>query len=116
VLTGLKEVPADVKESARGMGFTPTRQLLRIELPLALPAIMAGLRIATVTTIGLVTVTALIGAGGLGQLIRDGLNQDFRTLTTVGAAGSVALAVVADSLLVGVQWLVTPWARKRSGA
>lgn len=116
VLTGLKDVPSEVKESARGMGFTPTRQLLRIELPLAMPAIMAGLRIATVTTIGLVTVTALIGAGGLGQLIRDGLNQDFRTLTTVGAVGSVALAVVADSFLVGVQWLITPWARKRSAS
>ncbi len=115
ILTGLSDVPSDVKESARGMGFTPTGQLLRIELPLAVPAMMAGLRIATVTTIGLVTVTAIIGAGGLGQLILGGLNQDFRTLTVVGAVGSVALAVVADSLLVGVEKLMTPWTRKRAG-
>jgi osmoprotectant transport system permease protein len=115
ILTGLGDVPSDVKESARGMGFTPTGQLLRIELPLAVPAMMAGLRIATVTTIGLVTVTAIIGAGGLGQLILGGLNQDFRTLTVVGAVGSVALAVVADSLLVGVEKLITPWTRKRAG-
>lgn len=113
ILTGLHDVPADVKESARGMGYTPGGQLLRIELPLAVPAMMAGIRIATVTTIGLVTVTALIGAGGLGQLINDGLQQDFRTLTVVGAAGSVALAVVADFLLVGVERLVTPWARRQ---
>ncbi|MDQ1392332.1 MAG: osmoprotectant transport system permease protein [Acidimicrobiaceae bacterium] len=115
VLTGLREVPADIREAARGMGYTPTGQLLRVELPLAVPAIMAGLRVATVTTIGLVTITALIGAGGLGQLIYGGLNQDFRTLTVVGALASVALAVVADGVLVGVQRLVTPWTRRRSG-
>jgi osmoprotectant transport system permease protein len=112
VLTGLDAVPADIREVAVGMGFTPTRQLLRVELPLAVPAIMAGIRIATVTTIGLVTITALIGAGGLGQLINDGLNQDFRTLTVVGAAGSVALALVADTVLVGVTRLITPWSRR----
>jgi osmoprotectant transport system permease protein len=112
VLTGLSSVPADIREAARGMGYTPTGQLLRVELPLAVPSIMAGIRIATVTTIGLVTVTALIGAGGLGQLINDGLNQDFRTLTVVGAAGSVALAIVADTVLVGVERLLTPWARR----
>ncbi len=112
MLAGLGAVPDDIREAARGMGFTPTGQLLRVELPLAVPAIMAGLRIATVTTIGLVTVTALIGAGGLGQLINDGLNQDFRTLTVVGAVGSVALAVVADTVLVGVERLITPWSRR----
>jgi osmoprotectant transport system permease protein len=115
VLAGLGAVPADIREAARGMGYTPTGQLLRVELPLAVPAIFAGVRIATVTTIGLVTVTALIGAGGLGQMINDGLTQDFRTLTVVGAAGSVLLAVVADTLLIGVQWLVTPWSHRRGG-
>jgi osmoprotectant transport system permease protein len=112
VLTGLGSVPADIREAALGMGFTPTRQLLRVELPLAVPSMMAGLRIATVTTIGLVTVTALIGAGGLGQLIYGGLNQDFRTLTVVGAAASVGLAFVADSILVVVTRLITPWSRR----
>jgi osmoprotectant transport system permease protein len=112
VVAGLDAVPADVREAAQGMGFSRTGQFLRIELPLATPAIIAGVRIATVTTIGLVTVTALIGKGGLGQLIYDGLNRDFKTPLTVGAVLSVALAVVADAVLLGFQRLVTPWARR----
>jgi osmoprotectant transport system permease protein len=112
VVAGLDAVPADVREAARGMGFSPIRQFFRIELPLAIPAIVAGVRIATVTTIGLVTVTALIGKGGLGQLIYDGLNRDFKTPLTVGAVLSVALAFVADRLLLIVQHLLTPWTRR----
>jgi len=112
VVAGLDAVPEDVREAARGMGFSPMSQFLRIELPLASPAIMAGVRLATVTTIGLVTVTALIGKGGLGQLIYDGLNRDFKTPLTVGAVLSVALAAVADRLLLTVQHLVAPWARR----
>jgi osmoprotectant transport system permease protein len=114
ILVGLDGVPDDVRESAQGMGFGPGRQLLRIELPLAAPVIFAGVRIATVTTIGLVTVTALIGQGGLGQLILDGLIRDFRTPLVVGSVLSVALAVVADGFLAGVQRLLTPWARRKS--
>jgi osmoprotectant transport system permease protein len=113
ILAGLDDVPSDVREAAHGMGFTAGRQLLRIELPLALPAIMAGVRIATVTTIGLVTVAALIGAGGLGQLINDGLVNSFRTETVLGAVGSVALAAVVDALLLGTQRLITPWSRRQ---
>jgi osmoprotectant transport system permease protein len=113
ILAGLDDVPSDVREAAHGMGFTASRQLLRIELPLALPAIMAGIRIATVTTIGLVTVAALIGAGGLGQLINDGLVNSFRTETVLGAVGSVALAAVVDALLLGTQRLITPWSRRQ---
>jgi osmoprotectant transport system permease protein len=112
ILVGLEGVPPDVRESARGMGFSPGRQFLRIELPLALPVILAGVRIATVTTIGLVTVTALIGQGGLGQLILDGLIRDFRTPLVVGSALSVVLAVVADGFLAGLQRVLTPWARR----
>jgi osmoprotectant transport system permease protein len=112
-VTGLDGVPGDVREAARGMGFSPTRQLLQVELPLAVPAIVAGVRIATVTTIGLVTITALIGLGGLGRLILDGLTRDFRTVIVVGSVLSVALAVVADLGLLAVQRLVTPWARGR---
>jgi osmoprotectant transport system permease protein len=112
VLAGLEGVPRDAREAARGMGFSPTRQLLRIELPLAAPVIVAGIRIATVTTIGLVTVTALIGQGGLGQLILDGLTRNFRTPLVVGSVLSVALAVAADVGLAGVQRLLTPWVRK----
>jgi osmoprotectant transport system permease protein len=110
ILAGLDGVPPDVREAARGMGFSPSRQLMRIELPLAAPVIVAGLRIATVTTIGLVTVTAVIGQGGLGQLILDGLYRDFRTPLVVGSVLSVVLAVVADVGLAGVQRLLTPWA------
>jgi osmoprotectant transport system permease protein len=112
VVAGLDGVPADVRDAAVGMGFSPVRQFFGVELPLAVPAIIAGVRIATVTTIGLVTVTALIGKGGLGSLIYDGLTRDFKTPLTVGAVVSVLLAVVADSLLVALQRLLTPWARR----
>jgi osmoprotectant transport system permease protein len=111
VLAGLDGVPEEIREAARGMGFGPFRMLIQVELPLALPAIIAGVRIATVTTIGLVTVTALIGLGGLGQLIYDGLNREFHTPLVVGSALSVVLAVSADLGLVVVQRLLTPWAR-----
>ena len=113
IVAGLDSVPAEVREAAAGMGFGRVRQLLRVELPLAVPAIVAGLRIATVTTIGLVTVTALIGQGGLGSLVLDGFNQYFRTKIVLGAVLSVALAVVADVGLAGVERLLTPWARPR---
>jgi osmoprotectant transport system permease protein len=110
-VAGLDAVPADVREAAAGMGFTPRRSLVAIELPLALPAIMAGIRLAVVTTVGLVTVAALIGHGGLGHLILDGLNRRFRTPLVVGSVLSVALAALADVLLLGVQRLLTPWRR-----
>jgi osmoprotectant transport system permease protein len=93
------------------MGYTARRQLLEVELPLAVPAIVAGIRIATVTTIGLVTVTALIGQGGLGQLILQGFTRDFRTPLVIGLAGSAALAVVADFALLAVERVATPWSR-----
>jgi len=112
IVTGLQAVPEDVKDAARGMGYSRTRQLLRVELPLALPAIVAGVRIATVTIIGLVTVTALIGQGGLGQLLLDGFKRDFRTPLTVGIVLSLALAIVADLLLLGALRIATPWRRK----
>jgi osmoprotectant transport system permease protein len=111
IVAGLDGVPPEVREAAQGMGYRRTRQLFSVELPLALPAIVAGIRIATVTTIGLITVTALIGQGGLGQFMIDGFQRDFRTPLTVGIILSVVLAVIADLLLVGAQRLVSPWAR-----
>ena len=111
IVAGLDGVPPEVREAAQGMGYRRLRQLFSVELPLALPAIVAGIRIATVTTIGLITVTALIGQGGLGQFMIDGFQRDFRTPLTVGIILSVALAVIADLLLVGTQRLVSPWAR-----
>jgi len=112
ILSGLEGVPADVREAARGMGYRPARQLYAIELPLAVPVIVAGIRLATVTTVGLVTVTGLIGQGGLGAFIIQGINFDFRTPVVVGSVLSVALAFVADAGLAGAQRLLTPWARR----
>ena len=114
IIAGLDGVAASVKDSADGLGFTPLSRLLRVELPLAVPAITAGVRIATVTTIGLTTIAAIAGLGGLGQLIVIGLNRPLRTAVTVGAILSVVLAVVADLGLGAVQRILTPWARRRS--
>jgi osmoprotectant transport system permease protein len=114
IVVGLDRVPDDAKEAARGMGYTDRQLLWRVELPLALPAVVAGIRIATVTTIGLVTVTAIITEGGLGQLILDALQRrlDF-TRAITGASLSLLLAIGADVLLIGVQRFLTPWARGR---
>ncbi len=112
IVAGLDGVPAEVREAAQGMGFRPLAQLVRVELPLAVPAIVAGIRIATVTTIGLVTVTGLIGQGGLGAFIIDGINRDFRTPLVVGSVCSIALAVIADVTLAGAARLLSPWSRR----
>ncbi len=113
-VAGLDSVPEDVREAARGMGYSQNRQLFAIELPLALPAIIAGIRITAVTTIGLVTITALIGQGGLGRLIYDGLLRDFRTPLVVGTLLVVAMAVVVDLALAGAQRVLMPWNRRRA--
>jgi osmoprotectant transport system permease protein len=111
VVVGLEAVPPEVLDAADGMGYRPLARLLRIELPLALPAIMAGVRVATVTTIGLVTITAVIGEGGLGQLILKGLIESFHTPLVVATVLSIVLALVADLLLAGAQRLAVPWSR-----
>jgi osmoprotectant transport system permease protein len=111
VMVGLEAVPPDVIDAANGMGYRPLARLVQIELPLALPAIIAGIRIATVTTIGLVTITALIGLGGLGQLILRGFIENFHTPLVVATVLSIALALIADLALAGAQRLVVPWAR-----
>lgn len=111
IVGGIRAVPKDVRDAAQGMGYTPRQILLRIELPLALGVIFAGIRVATITTIGLVTVTALIGEGGLGYFILLGIQLFFSTPLVVGALGSVALAVIADGALVLTQRALTPWTR-----
>ena len=111
VLVGLDAVPPDVLDAADGMGYRPLARLMRIELPLALPAIFAGLRVATVSTIGIVTITAVIGLGGLGQLILKGLIESFHTPLVVATVLSIALALVADVGLAGAQRLAVPWSR-----
>ncbi len=111
VVVGLEAVPKDVLDAANGMGYRPLARLMRVELPLALPAIFAGIRIATVTTIGLVTITAVIGLGGLGQLILQGLVENFHTPLVVATLLSIVLALVADLALAGSQRIALPWSR-----
>ena len=114
IVAGIDAVDPAIKEAALGMGYTPRRVLWHVEVPLALPVIIAGIRIASVTTIGLVTVTALIGQGGLGFFILQGLRRFFTTEIMVGAVMSVVLAVLVDLLLVATQRLLTPWTRAKA--
>jgi osmoprotectant transport system permease protein len=111
IVSGIRSVPPEVRESAVGMGYSDWQLLWRIELPLATAVIIAGLRVALVTTIGLVTVTAVIGQGGLGALIVQGIQQFFATPLVIGAVLSIALAVILDGALVALQHRVTPWTR-----
>jgi osmoprotectant transport system permease protein len=112
-LEGLKAVPDDVRESALGMGYGRTRLLFGVELPLALPSIMAGLRVATVSTVALTTVGSIIDYGGLGNLLYEAVNNQFRPQVLTASVLCVALAIAFDVLLVGAQWAMTPWARGR---
>jgi osmoprotectant transport system permease protein len=115
IVTGLRQVPADVQDAAVGLGYSGMQKLWRVDFPLAMPTIFAGIRIAVVTVIGLISVSALIGQGGLGLLMLDGFQRDFYTPLVVGLVLTVAFALVADALLLGVQRLLTPWARKQLG-
>jgi osmoprotectant transport system permease protein len=111
LLEGLRSVPAEVRESATGLGYGAGRMLLRVELPLALPLVIAGLRVATVSTVALTTVGSLVAYGGLGNLIKDGVTTNFRAELMTASLLCVALAVVLDVVLVGVQRVLTPWTR-----
>lgn len=112
MLEGLRAVPADVRESATGLGYGATRRLFRVELPLALPVMMAGLRVATVSTVALTTVGTIVAYGGLGNLISDGVLTNFRAELMTASILCVALAVVLDLVIVGTQWLLTPWTHR----
>jgi osmoprotectant transport system permease protein len=114
VVDGLTSVPDHVRQAADAMGFRPLRRLIQVELPIAVPVVLAGLRVATVSSISLVSVGALIGRGGLGGLFITGWQLRFPTPIIVGIVLVVLLAVVADGLLVLAQRLLTPWARARS--
>ncbi|MCF2529320.1 ABC transporter permease [Yinghuangia soli] len=110
-LAGLRAVPADAIEAARGMGYGPTRLLLRVELPLALPTVMAGVRVATVSTVALVTVGSVVGSGGLGNLIQTGIDTQFKAQVLTASVLCVLLAVAFDLVLLLVQRMLTPWQR-----
>jgi osmoprotectant transport system permease protein len=111
MLEGLRSVPEEVRESATGLGYGATRLLFLVELPLALPVVMAGLRVATVSTVALTTVGSLVSYGGLGNLIKDGVTTNFRAELMTASILCVVLAVVLDVVIVAAQWLMTPWTR-----
>lgn len=115
---GFNAVPAEILEAAEGMGYTRRQRLLRVELPLAVPLMMSGIRLASVSTIGLATIAAVLGEsfGGLGQLITEGIQNFFPTKYLLGAALSVLLAFAADFLFVRLERVLTPWAHARAGA
>jgi osmoprotectant transport system permease protein len=112
VVAGLDAVPDDVEESARGLGFGAGALLLRVQFPLALPTIFAGLRVAATSTVALTTLGILVGYGGLGNLIFRGLQSDFKAQVLTASVLVVALAVVADLAILAVQRLATPWTRR----
>jgi osmoprotectant transport system permease protein len=110
-LDGLAGVPGDAVDAARGMGYGPGRLLAGVELPLALPAIVAGIRIATVSTVALATLGTIVGHGGFGDLIGRGLQANFRTEVLTATVATVLLALVLDGLLLLGQRVATPWSR-----
>ena len=116
IVAGFRGVPAEVLEAADGMGYSGRRRLREIEIPLAIPLIVSSIRIASVSTIGLVMIAALIGDnfGGLGFFIRDGISTFFGTKVYVGAVMSLALAFAADALFVALERAITPWSRARA--
>lgn len=111
MIEGFRAIPDDVVESAMGLGYSRSMLLWRVELPLALPVIMAGLRIATVSTVALTTVGAIVSYGGLGNLLFNGVHNDFRAQVLAASLICVAIAVVLDVLLLAAQRLATPWTR-----
>ena len=114
VIDGLRSVPPDVRQAAVAVGFGPLRRLLTIDLPIAVPVIFAGLRVVTVANISMVSVGAVIGIGGLGELFTQGFQKDFLTPVVVGVVLSLLLALLADLVLVTLQRILTPWARVSS--
>jgi len=116
IVAGVDAVPDHLTEASRGMGMTNRQTFVSVQLPLALPAIIAGIRIAAVTTIGLVTVTVLVGQGGYGVFILRGIRRQFLTEALVGTVLSVLLAVVVDAALLGVERWATPWATRKASS
>jgi osmoprotectant transport system permease protein len=112
LLEGFRSVPDEVRESAIGLGHSRTKLLVGVELPLMVPVVMAGLRVATVSTVALTTVGSLVSYGGLGNLIKDGVSTNFRAELLTASVICVLLAVLLDVLLVGAQRLLTPWTRE----
>jgi osmoprotectant transport system permease protein len=113
VVDGLRAVPEPVRQAATAMGFGPTRRLAQVELPIAVPVVIAGLRVATVSSISLASLSQLIGVNSLGTLLTDGFQRDFPTEIVTGLVLVIVLALAFDLVLVGVRRLLTPWQRGR---
>ncbi|MBO1751666.1 ABC transporter permease [Actinotalea sp. BY-33] len=111
IVVGLEGVDPDVRDAARGLGYGRARMLLTVELPNALPAVIAGLRVATVSTVALVTIGVVVGFGGLGQLMFRGFNSSYRAEIVTATVLTVAIAVIADLLILALGRLMTPWTR-----
>jgi osmoprotectant transport system permease protein len=111
VLAGLDGVPEEVRDAGRGMGYSPNGLLWRVEMPLALPVLIGGLRIATVSTVALTTIGTIVGSGGLGDLIQTGLQSDFKAQVLTASVLCVVIALVLDVLLLGAQRVLMPWRR-----
>ena len=116
IVAGFQAVPPSVRDSANGMGMSPARRVWSVDLPLAVPDIITGIRIATVSTVGMVTVAAIIGQGGLGRLIFSGLRRAFWTPMTVGASLSIILALVIDAVILVTGLWLAPWQRRRKAS
>jgi len=112
VVDGLRSVPEPVRQAAVAMGFGAWRRLVMVELPIATPIVIAGLRVAAVSSISLVSVGQLIGIGGLGYLFIDGEQRDFTTEIVVGIVLIIVLSLIVDLVLVLARWLLTPWQRR----
>ena len=115
IVEGLHAIPDDVIEAARGMGYGSRRLLLTVELPLALPAVMAGLRVAAVSTVALTTVGSIVSYGGLGNLLLEAVNTQFKPQVLAASVLCVLLAFAFDIVIVGAQKVMTPWARTKAG-
>ncbi|MEU4396460.1 ABC transporter permease [Kribbella sp. NPDC023855] len=115
VIDGLRSVPPEVRQAAISVGYSTFRRVIAVDLPIAVPVIFAGLRVVTVANISMVSVGAIIGIGGLGELFTDGFQKNFLTPIVVGIVLSLALALVADLVIVGLQRILTPWARVSTG-
>lgn len=115
VIDGLRSVPPEVRQAAISVGYGTFRRLVAVDLPIAVPVIFAGLRVVTVANISMVSVGAIIGVGGLGELFTDGFQKSFLTPIVVGIVLSLALALLADLFIVGLQRVLTPWARVSTG-
>lgn len=116
IVDGFDQIPAPVEEAARAIGLSPWRRIVGVRIPLALPVIISGIRIASVTTVGLVALAAIVGQGGLGRLILDGLRRAFWTPLTIGAVLSIVIALALDALFVTVERRLAPWRNRTRGS